>query len=385
MGVLEVFSLQLGTVMPDGTLPVPVAGREEDGSLWDGYETIGEDHPNYSEWVELAKNRDKYLEMRKKQRRTERQRVGPGTRIESLAGREVCCVKFWLMVSLVISAAGIRIIAASTETIGRSSPLRAIDLSNYQLQLVYSNDFSKPQKIVREEDLIEYSAGGAWRRKASPPRDAEWVAEGWGGAEIRDGKLRVAPSPFDDNGKPVAVDSGKRSHMVIWNSRDFPSDFLLQFEMSPCGSTNGLTIVLFCGRGADGKDLFDPSLPPRRAEYKNYHSGAIANYTDAYWSRNNEAEAVSNRLRKNPGFKEVASGPSRTTGATNVTHHVRILKSGGHIEIEINREVVVKWDDLEEPLGDGHIGFRSMEGVTMVAYDNLKVWQLAPKPRKKSR
>jgi hypothetical protein len=167
--------------------------------------------------------------------------------------------------------------------------------------------------------------------------------------------------------------------MVIWNRHIFPADFLLEIDMSPCGSTNGLTIVFFCAAGRNGEDIFDMSLPPRRAEYEAYHSGALANYTDSYWSRNNEAESLSNRLRKNPGFKQVAESPSLTTGPTDVTHRLRILKSGAHIEVEVNGSVVNKWDDPERPHGAGRIGLRSMEGVTMVAYDNFKVWQVTAK------
>lgn len=265
--------------------------------------------------------------------------------------------------------------AAPQTTAGTGAPL---DLSGYDLRPIYENDFSRPQKIAREEDLIE-QVGGVWRRKAKPTPEAEWIAEGWGGAEARAGRLLVAPSPFDAGGKPRSVAPGQRSHMVVWNRRVFPADFLLEFEMSPCGSTNGLTIVLFCAAGRNNEDIFDLSLPPRRAEYQAYHSGAVANYTDSYWSRNNEAESLTNRLRKNPGFKQVAEGPSLTTGPTDDTHRLRLLKSGAHIEVEVNGKVVIEWDDPERPHGAGRIGLRSMEGVTMVAYDNFKVWQLVAK------
>jgi hypothetical protein len=266
-----------------------------------------------------------------------------------------------------------------------TTPAAALDLSPYRLTPIYSNNFSTPQKIAYEEDFIALTPNGTWRRLARPPADADWIVEGRGGVEIRDGQLRVAPSPFDVHGRPQPVPAAQRSHTVVWNQRIFPADFLLSYDMSPNGSTNGLTIVFFCATGAHGEDLFDLSLPPRRADYVNYHSGAIANYSDAYWSRNRDppGEPLTNRLRKNPGFVEVASGPSHTIGPTDVTHHVRILKVGAHIAVEVNGQVVFQWDDPSHPLGAGRIGLRTMSGVNTVSYRNFKVWQVttaAPKP-----
>jgi len=262
--------------------------------------------------------------------------------------------------------------------ISRSAPTSSpIRLGEYKLTRVYSNTFSRTQKIVYEKDLVEKAADGAVRRRVKPSSSAVWIVEGSGGVDIRGGKLRVSPLPFDVKGEQIK--SGERSHMVVWNATLFPADLLIEFDMSPSGSTNGLTILFFCAAGKNGEDLFDESLPPRNADYKNYHSGAIANYSDAYWSRNTQEEAATNRLRKNPGFALVAEGDSLTLGATDVTHHVRVLKSGGHIEIEINGRVVLNWDDPNKPLGAGRIGFRSMSGVSMIAYDNFKVWKVSKK------
>ena len=41
---------------------------------------------------------------------------------------------------------------------------------------------------------------------------------------------------------------------------------------------------------------------------------------------------------------------------TSASHHVRILKSGAHMEIEINGHVTLQWDDPAKPLGAGRIG-----------------------------
>jgi hypothetical protein len=257
----------------------------------------------------------------------------------------------------------------------------SLDLSAYKLRRVYDNNFSRPQKISREENFIKKSSDGVWRRIGKPDRNGEWIAEGWGGAVVSEGKLRVAPYPFDSRAQLHSSDATTRSHMVVWNRRIFPSNFLLEYEMDPGVSTSGLTIVMFCANGKNGEDIFDLSLPPRRAEYQTYHSGAIVNYSDSYWSRNTEIESKTNRLRKNPGFKLVAEAPSLTAGSNVAPYRVRILKSGRHIEVEINATVVIKWDDIENPLGAGRVGLRSMEGVTMVTYDNFKVWELVRKTK----
>jgi len=262
---------------------------------------------------------------------------------------------------------------------------KPLELSAYDLTLVYANDFGKRQKIAREEELIKETGDDTYEREKSPPGDAEWIAEGWGGAQIRDGRLHVAPSEFGDAGNPKPVTDGDRSHMVVWNRNVFPADFLLEFQVNHEGSTNGLTLMFICATGLEGEDIFDLTFPPRRAQYPTYHSGALRNYTVSYWSRNKDkqgnpnGEELTNRMRKNPGKRVVARGHSRTLGPTNVDHKIRVLKVGGHIEVEVNGKVVNQWDDDGEAYGEGRIGLRCMRGVTQVSYDDFKVWRVAAK------
>jgi hypothetical protein len=270
-----------------------------------------------------------------------------------------------------------------------------LDLSGLSLKSVYENDLNQPQHIVFEEDLISADAKGVFHRKARPDDKADWtadwIAEGTGGCIVKDGKLLVAPTPFGPDGKPTP---GTRSHMVVWNRAKLPASFLLQFDVDPCGSTDGLLMVFFCATadkstGIKGEDLFDLKLPARRAVYDQYLRGALANYSDAYWSRNKipAGESESNRLRKNPGAELVAQGKSLTTGPTDVTYHLRILKVGGHIQIEINGQIANDWTD-PHPLGGGCFGLRSMQGITKVAYSHFKAWEVTdaaptnPKPQK---
>src|SRR6185295_15135044 len=100
---------------------------------------------------------------------------------------------------------------------GRDANATSIDLSAFELRRVYDNNFSRPQKIAREEDFIKKSSDGTWGRIGKPDRNAEWIAEGWGGAVVSKGKLRVAPYPFDSKVQLNSSGAANRSHMVVWN------------------------------------------------------------------------------------------------------------------------------------------------------------------------
>lgn len=285
--------------------------------------------------------------------------------------------KWKILLIAMVFAFSVTIFSQESEV--KTSPVidAPIDVSKYKLKKVYENDFEKNQKIAFEKDFIKQNADGSWTRTDMPNKKAEWIAEGLGGVEVRDGKLRASPVPFDKDGNQIK--DAKRSHLVIWNKRIFPENLLIEYDMNPNSSPSGLTIIFFCATGKNGEDIFDVRLPIRMADYKTYHSGAIANYSDSYFSRNTEVESLTNRMRKNPGFKLVAEGKSLTTGATDVTHHVRILKFGGHIEMEMDGKTLFKWDDDGKSLGAGRIGLRSMEGVSLITYDNFKVWEVKKK------
>lgn len=254
-----------------------------------------------------------------------------------------------------------------------------INLSNYNLNLLYENTFDNSQLIEREEDMIKDEMG-TYMRMRMPVADAEWIAEGWGDVKIANGKLWVAPVKLDSLLRPVPADSlnpVEPSHMVVWNNTTFPANFLLSFTVNHHGSDNGLTLLFFNCSGADGKDMFGYDMPVRRANYRSYHAGGLVNYSDSYWSRNKkpEGEKLSNRLRKNPGMAILASGKSRTKRSSRKDYRVRILKFGGRITIEINNRIVVEGYD-KNPLGEGRIGLRCMKGVAKVSYDDFKVYGL---------
>ena len=252
----------------------------------------------------------------------------------------------------------------------------------FDLELVYENDFSANDKIDFETSFITDG-----KRTRFPDPGAEWIAEGWGGAGVCEGKLWVAPVAFKACGERVDKPDLEPSHMVVWNKSRFPADMMFEFTVNHQGSDNGLTLVFFAAEGQQGQDIFDLDLPPRNGVYRNYNKGALANYTVSYWSRNKKpslvarGEAYSNRIRKNPGANVLATNASLTDKCNACDYRVRILKAGGTITAEINGTVVNRVTDTD-PHGAGYIGLRSMLGVDKVSYDDFSVWAVSRKPSK---
>ena len=128
-------------------------------------------------------------------------------------------------------------------------PSASLDLSKYKLSLVYSNDFTKPQEIVFEQNLTGKLASGEWIRTSTPGSRAVWIAEGRGGVDIRGGKLRVSPQPFDTSG--IQMKDEPRSHMLSTGHKPTAAD-----HPHPTFSPDGTRIEIESAMlSADGRSM----------------------------------------------------------------------------------------------------------------------------------
>ena len=252
-----------------------------------------------------------------------------------------------------------------------------LNLDTVDLELIYGNIFSGDDRIDFETSFVTDD-----KRTRLPDPQAEWIAEGWGGTDVCDGKLWVAPVAFDACGERAENPAREPSHMVVWNKNRFPADMMFEFTVNHHGSDDGLTLVFFAAEGLEGEGIFELTLPPRNGIYRNYNRGQLANYTVSYWSRNKaegaikKGERYSNRVRKNPGANMLVSNASLTDECNDCDFKVRILKVAGNISVEINGVVANHVVDPDAPHGGGYIGLRSMEGVDKVSYDDFRVWSV---------
>jgi len=242
-----------------------------------------------------------------------------------------------------------------------SDETRGLDLSRLKLEPLYETDFSGPLKFVKETDLFTDS------KRTRTPSDVDWVLEGKAGARIENKRL---------------VLKNDASHLVFWNTREFPADLLIEFGVSPADSNNGLNIVFFAARGRDGGSIFDPSQPLRDGEFRTYHSGAINCYHVSYWAvaATGEARGTSH-IRKNHGFHLVSMGRDFIAGQGSGPHRIRVLKLGNQITVEANGKIEVRWEDDGKTFGpvwkEGRIGLRQMQHTGQCSYTHFKVSAVA--------
>ena len=239
----------------------------------------------------------------------------------------------------------------------------ALDLAPYKLTPVYSADFSKPLKVIHEDRLFE------GKKRARVPKGEDWVLEGPGRAWTEKGTLWL---------------QNKGYHVVLWNTRVFPENVLLEFGYVPEDSLRGLNIVFFAARPKAGGGIFDLALPKRAGKFVTYTRGHVNSYHTSYWATGPQrTKRDTGNLRKNSGFYLVALGEDLVAGKGPGPHRVRIFKFKGRIRLEVNGKLALVWDDDGKTYGpvwkDGCIGLRQMMHTGKGGYTSFKVWRVERK------
>lgn len=255
---------------------------------------------------------------------------------------------------------------------GRTEFFGKLNFHPYDLELVYSADFSQPLNVANEDSLFE--KGKRIRR----PEGKDWVLEGPGRAWTENDSLHIESEKPENGG-----------HVVLWNTRNFPENCLIQFDMSPTNSTNGLNILFFGAQSRDGKDIFDLSLPKRDGVFKNYHSGALDAYHISYWAcapDNGGTPRRTANVRRNHGFQLVSCGADNIAGKGAGPHIVRLLRFDGRILLETANQLSAVWLDDGKTYGpilrDGQIGLRQMGHTHRASYGSFVVYKITKKPLK---
>lgn len=254
---------------------------------------------------------------------------------------------------------------------GRWDYAGSLPVNEGDLSPLYEADFQQPLKVVHESALFQCE------RRVAEPVGADWVLEGPGSAESQGGICTITSN-----------DDSRLSHLVLWSTRCFPDDILIEFQMRADDTTRGLAILFFATRSLSGGSPFAPGLEKRDGVFTRYHSGQLNGYHVSYWACNVEEEGGIPRrtanLRKNKGFRMVSVGVDRIGGEEPTYHRVRLLKQGGRIMLETRGRVALVHHDAGQPLHDpawtdGWIGLRQMGSSHQVTYRQFRVWSVKPR------
>jgi hypothetical protein len=110
--------------------------------------------------------------------------------------------------------------------------------------------------------------------------------------------------------------------------------------------------------------------------FAQYHSSDLNGYHISYWAGTRGTANV----RKNAGFKLVATGPDRVVnGPADAFQVVRLYKRGGTIRLMVDDIISVAFDDDGKTYGpvwnhSGWIGLRQMGHTVHCEYDSLTVY-----------
>jgi hypothetical protein len=237
-------------------------------------------------------------------------------------------------------------------------------LKGVELETVYETTFEEPLRIIHESELIEEK-----KIVREPPKDIDWVLEGPGEVYVKSGRMYIRNSP-DGN-------------CVLWNTREFPESFVAEWDFKH-HYPQGLAILFFAARGAEGGSIFTPGLPKRSGNFGKYTRGKILCYHTSYTAINEDGiPRGQTHLKKNDGDvnqdkgNKVAQGPSTIDGKSGKPHRLRVAKLGNRIILEVDGKVSFDWTDLGEkggaPYQSGQIGFRQMRHTIEASYGSFKI------------
>jgi hypothetical protein len=210
---------------------------------------------------------------------------------------------------------------------------------------------------------------------ASPQSVSDWVMEGPGKVEFKEGWMHML-SP-DEAG-----------HHVFWAPGDFPGSFIARWEAQNLETDAGLVIVFLAARGVNGEDIFDPSLPSRDGTFTQYTEGSIKSYHISYYANaaHNPGRGHAN-LRKNNTFSLLQKGRVGIPTDSTFKHQITLVKEGPRVRLYVDERKVIDYIDTTPvvdgvdtgaALGAGKIGFRQMEW-THFRYRNFRVYSLSEK------
>jgi hypothetical protein len=223
---------------------------------------------------------------------------------------------------------------------------------------------------------------------------SRFVLEGPGAVSFPQGRMRLESTA--DPGLDTDSAANQRANFVYWCPEIFPDNIEISWEFTPV-SEPGLAILFFGAVGRNGKDLFDPSLPPRDGPYEQYHHGAIDALHVSYFRRRYAREKSFHlcNLRKSYGFHLVAHGADPLPAVKDATgpYRLTLRKHGSEVTFHIGgvnpwqpTTEVFRWTDdgvtFAPRLGAGRIGFRQMAPL-VAEYANLKVRRIET-PQKES-
>lgn len=196
---------------------------------------------------------------------------------------------------------------------------------------------------------------------------SNWVMEGPGITSTENGWMRMF-SPE------------QAGHHVYWCPQQFPADFVAEWELKNNNPKAGLVIIFFAAKGSDGEPVLSEKLKARNGTFKQYTKGDIRNYHISYYANTTQQkDRPFAHLRKNPGFNKVHIGKAGIPANSTAIHRVQLSKKNGRIQLLVDNELVIDWQDDGKAFGPvldgGHIGFRQMKW-TDFSYRNFQVWKV---------
>ena len=196
---------------------------------------------------------------------------------------------------------------------------------------------------------------------------ANWVLEGAGTAEIKDGRLHVH----------VTEDMSERRGQCLWLTQPLPSDIIVEMSVKPISPTlaenRPANLLYFISANRTGGDLLG-TVDERKGIYRRYTaSNADVPCYSVTWYRINDPYFLI--ARKNPGWHDLGRNFAAIPAAGKDHELVIEKKAGTMLFVEDGVCSLLVEDPAEAPLAGGYFALRAWHATA--SYDYVRIYEAA--------
>ena len=270
-------------------------------------------------------------------------------------------------------------------TLEKGQRKRTLDFTDSPKHPTTGANVSKTTVNAKEQTAFDQADAAQWKQVFADDCTGDWKEQWFLDGEV--GTVTTGPDGMTLTAGPEFKNDAH--HMVLWTKQEFEGDVKIEYDYTRLDKENRCVTILYIQATGSGKDEFHKDIakwnelrkvPAMRTYYNNMNL-----YHISYAAFGNDGKSTTSYVRARrympheSGLKGTDLEPdyfSKTLFATNVKHHITVIKKDRDLFMRIESPEQVYYCHMTNPklpaITEGRIGLRHMF-TRSARYEHIRV------------